>query len=59
MTLGKLLRALYKFPAHSLLRELASDATRGELVHTKLEKRAPDELSPKPDPHEFRAPTEL
>ena len=27
-----------------------------ELVRRKLEKRAPDELSPKPDPYELRAP---
>ena len=27
-----------------------------ELVRRKLEKRAPDEPSPKPDPHELRAP---
>jgi len=27
-----------------------------ELVRRKLEKRAPDTLSPKPDPYEFRAP---
>jgi len=27
-----------------------------ELVRRKFEKRAPDELSPKPDPHELRAP---
>jgi len=27
-----------------------------ELVSRKLEERAPDELSPKPDPHELRAP---
>jgi len=28
----------------------------GELVRRKLEKRAPDALSPKPDPYELRAP---
>jgi len=27
-----------------------------ELVRRKLEKRAPDKLSPKPDPYELRAP---
>jgi len=27
-----------------------------ELARRKLEKRAPDELSPKPDPYEHRAP---
>jgi len=27
-----------------------------ELVRRKLEKRAPDERSPKPDPYELRAP---
>ena len=27
-----------------------------ELVRRKLEQRAPDELSPKPDPHGLRAP---
>jgi len=27
-----------------------------ELVRRKLEKRAPDALSPKPDPYELRAP---
>jgi len=27
-----------------------------ELVHRKLEKRAPDALLPKPDPYELRAP---
>ena len=27
-----------------------------ELVRRKLEKRVPDELSPKPDPYELRAP---
>jgi len=27
-----------------------------ELVHIKLEKRAPDELSPKPDLYEHRSP---
>jgi len=27
-----------------------------ELVRRKLEKRSPDELSPKPDPYELRAP---
>jgi len=27
-----------------------------ELVRRKLEKRAPDDLSPKPEPYELRAP---
>jgi len=30
-----------------------------ELVRSKVEKRAPDELSPKPDPDELRAPRGL
>jgi len=39
-----------------LLRQLDLDASCGGASPQKLEKRAPDELSPKPDPYELRAP---
>jgi len=38
------------------LRQLVLDASRGGASPQKLEKRASDELSPKPDPYELRAP---
>jgi len=38
------------------LRQLALDASRGGASLQKLEKRAPDELLPKPDHYELRTP---
>ena len=43
------------FQVQGLLHQLALDASRGELVRRNW-RNAPNELSPKPDPYELRAP---
>ena len=45
------------YQIQGLLRQLlALDVSRGGASPQKLEKHVPDELSPKPDPYELRAP---